>query len=404
MRIFAEGELRNHLEERLHDMQRAVLAEGTNQLLNVNELDYVEFLVSQYCVEPLVLHQHLLHVTAREEMIQANRFPRDFDVRDGAAYSKQVVTYHLPFSGQSRLLSLTPSTSIMWSTNVQIQGGEILFDIVNWRNDPEEIKREAAENLRNIERQASYIAREVDAYNSVLQQRATECISARKQVLLKQANLLERLGVPFKTRKEVPETFAIPALQKKAIISKPSAPVSPYTPEPALDDATYRQILKLCQGTGTEIERHPGIYEGKDEETMRDHFIMVLSPHFDSVTGETFNKAGKTDILIRYEGMNAFVAECKYWRGSKQHSETIDQVLSYLTWRDSKAAILYFVKSKNLDPVLKQISEETPKHPAFVEHMGMPAEGWHDYRFHLLKDNTRNVYLAVLCFHFPQKS
>ena len=88
---------------------------------------------------------------------------------------------------------------------------------------------------------------------------------------------------------------------------------------------------------------------------MRDHFIMVLSPHFDSVTGETFNKAGKTDILIRYEEMNAFVAECKYWRGSKQHSETIDQVLSYLTWRDSKAAILYFVKSKNLDPVLKQI-------------------------------------------------
>ena len=148
MRIFAEGELRNHLEERLHDMQRAVLAEGTNQLLNVNELDYVEFLVSQYCVEPLVLHQHLLHVTAREEMIQANRFPRDFDVRDGAAYSKQVVTYHLPFSGQSRLLSLTPSTSIMWSTNVQIQGGEILFDIVNWRNDPEEIERSSRKSAK----------------------------------------------------------------------------------------------------------------------------------------------------------------------------------------------------------------------------------------------------------------
>ena len=77
-------------------------------------------------------------------------------------------------------------------------------------------------------------------------------------------------------------------------------------------------------------------------------------------------------------------------------------MLSYLTWRASKAAILYFVKNKNFDPVLKQISEDTPKHPAFVEHRGNPREGWLDYRFHLLKDSSRNVYLAVLCFHFPE--
>lgn len=129
---------------------------------------------------------------------------------------------------------------------------------------------------------------------------------------------------------------------------------------------------------------------------------MVLSPHFESVTGETFNKQGKTDILIRHEGKNVFVAECKFWRGSKQHIETIDQVLSYLTWRDSKAAVLYFVKNKNLDPVLRQVVEETPKHSAFIEHKGTPTEGWFDYRFHFLKDETRNVYLAILCFHFPE--
>ncbi len=112
------------------------------------------------------------------------------------------------------------------------------------------------------------------------------------------------------------------------------------------------------------MERHPAIYGGKDEETLRDHFLMVLSPHFQSTTGETFNKAGKTDILIRHERQNVFVAECKFWGGMKGFHATIDQLLGYLTWRDSKAAVISFVRNKELNPVLETIGKETAKHPS----------------------------------------
>jgi hypothetical protein len=148
------------------------------------------------------------------------------------------------------------------------------------------------------------------------------------------------------------------------------------------------------------MERHPSIYKDKDEETLRDHFIMVLSPHFQSVTGETFNKIGKTDILIRHDKANVFVAECKFWSGIKGFHKTIDQVLGYLTWRDSKAAILCFVKTKELNPVLEQIEAETANHPCFVKSHGRVAEGWFDFEFHLKDDHTRSVRLAVLCSHF----
>jgi len=205
--------------------------------------------------------------------------------------------------------------------NAEIHNQEIRFEIVNWQDDPELIKREAEGNLRSIRQQTGNVIREVEAYNASLERSITENVRTRKQELLKQANLLEQLGVPFKGKGEVPETFAIPAPRRKPVISKPVASIEPYAPEPALDGETYRHILKLCEGTGTEIERHPAIYTGKDEETLRDHFIMVLSPHFDSVTGETFNREGKTDILIRHEGKNVFVAECKFWRGSKQKRE-----------------------------------------------------------------------------------
>jgi hypothetical protein len=204
-------------------------------------------------------------------------------------------------------------------------------------------------------------------------------------------------------KSDVPQTFAVPTIRHKPIIAKPVASTTTaFSPEPTLDEATYYRILQICHDTGAEIERHPSIYAGKGEETLRDHFIMVLAPHFESVTGETFNRNGKTDILIRHEGKNVFVAECKFWRGAKQHHQTIDQILSYLTWRDSKAAIFYFVDNKNFGPVLAQIPGETKTHTAFVESKESSlGEGSFNFRFHLPKDSSRNVALVVLCFHFP---
>jgi len=47
---------------------------------------------------------------------------------------------------------------------------------------------------------------------------------------------------------------------------------------------------------------------------------------------------GKTDILTRVEDRNAFIAECKFWMGEKAFLAALDQLLSYLSWRDTKTA------------------------------------------------------------------
>jgi hypothetical protein len=235
-----------------------------------------------------------------------------------------------------------------------------------------------------------------------LQQYVQGLVTERKEEYLKHSNVLESLGVPFKKKQHVPETFAVPIKRQQPLIRKPATSSEPYIPEPALDAETYRHILRICYDTGIEIERHPSIYAGKDEETLRDHFLMVLAPHFQSVTGETFNKQGKTDILIRHEGSNVFVAECRFWRGQKAHYKTIDQLLSYLTWRDSKTAILYFITNKQLAPVLETVKDATQEHPCFTKYDKESARGWYSYHFHLLEDETRGVQLAIVCFHFPE--
>jgi hypothetical protein len=151
------------------------------------------------------------------------------------------------------------------------------------------------------------------------------------------------------------------------------------------------------------MERLPSTYSGRDEETLRDHLLLVLQPRFEgSATGETFNKKGKTDILLRHENHNIFVAECKFWGGAKQHHETIDQLLSYLTWRDSKTAIVFFIGTKAMAAPLSSIEESTPKHPCFVASAGKRDESWFRYEMCLPGDRGRRVHLAILCFHVPR--
>lgn len=143
-------------------------------------------------------------------------------------------------------------------------------------------------------------------------------------------------------------------------------------------------------------------HAAKDEETLRDHILLYLTPRFEGTsTGETFNKSGKTDILLRFEASNVFIAECKSWSGAKGLLTAIDQLLSYLTWRDSKAALVLFVRNKDFSAVLETIKEVVPTHSQFVRHVRDVDESWFEYRLGLPGDPGREVWLSILAFHLP---
>ena len=91
------------------------------------------------------------------------------------------------------------------------------------------------------------------------------------------------------------------------------------------------------------MERSPSAFDKINEEDVRVHFLVQLNGQFEcGVSGETFNFGGKTDVLIRVGAKNIFVAACKYWHGEKGFLETVDQLLGYLSWRDTKAAVIVF--------------------------------------------------------------
>ena len=197
--------------------------------------------------------------------------------------------------------------------------------------------------------------------------------------------------------------FTVPTIQKKNI-PQPKAEKKEFTAEPSMNTEMYNDTLKVIYDFGRSMERKPSLYKGKNEEDIRDLFVAIMETRYDSttVTGETFNKGGKTDILLKYkDGSNLFVAECKWWKGEKEFAEAINQLFdNYLTWRDSKTALLFFVKNKEIVSVCEKIKSEATKHLYFLNITKDSDDGRFSFKFHLPEDKNKVVYLEIMAFHF----
>jgi len=150
------------------------------------------------------------------------------------------------------------------------------------------------------------------------------------------------------------------------------------------------------------MEKSPKAFQTLQEEDLRYHFLVQLNGQYEGqATGETFNLGGKTDILIQYEGRNLFIAECKFWYGPEKLKEAIDQLLGYLTWRDTKTAIIVFNKNIDFNAVLKQIPDIVKSHTNHNKSEGIKNETEFKFVFNQKEDTARQIYLTILVFNIP---
>lgn len=128
-----------------------------------------------------------------------------------------------------------------------------------------------------------------------------------------------------------------------------------------------------------------------------------MNGHYEGqATGETFNYEGKTDILVRSEGRNIFIGECKFWSGAKMLIETIDQLLGYTSWRDTKVAVIIFNRNKDFSRVLTSIREIAKTHANFKRELPGSTETVFRYCFAHKGDKNRELFLTLLAFDVPQ--
>jgi hypothetical protein len=87
--------------------------------------------------------------------------------------------------------------------------------------------------------------------------------------------------------------------------------------------------------------------------------------------------------------------------GEKQFIETIDQILSYLSWRDTKAAIILFNRNKGFSQVLAKIKEALAAHPHRKQGPKEESESRFRCVFGNPSDPSREVILTVVAFDVP---
>ncbi len=404
-KVFHERELSRYLDGLKDFIKSLIENKSEDYILNVNETEYINYLVDEYTVTPLNIDFENQSITDYEKQIPAEDFPPYFNVEEGDTYKKLAVIYHLPYSGSQALLECTPSRRLLWTTKVFLDNQYLCFEVVSLEENTEEIKGKSEKILNNLKTQLGYLIIEVNRFNENLPTVVKQFFQERKQRFLDKNKKLAALDVPIKKREDLPETYAIPTPEfRKSVNVEPQVTEVGYKPEPTLPDSVYIDMLQTIHDVGKVFERLLSTYSDKDEEALRDHILLYLEPRYEgSATSETFNKTGKTDILIRHENSNTFIAECKFWRGQKAYLDTITQLLGYLTWRDSKSAVIMFVRNKDLSSVIQIAEEVTSTHSNYLGFIDKKHDTWFDYRFHINGDPNREVKLGVLFFHIPEQ-
>lgn len=403
--LFVTHDLDHSLRSTMQKMRQEVETLGENRLLNTAPDDLKRYLVEKHSVTPITLLRDQWYADHEDVPVDVRRDPmRWIDDRSRPAIvAGERIDVRIPFDGEAELFYAKANTFTMNPPRAVIEKNELLLRFESPADQPRDVRALVDRTLADIEQHLGWQRPMIDAHNGALPAAAEQAISERRNRLLAQSQRAEALGIPIRRRADAPKTYALPTVKRKAAPTLPPATTAQFKPEPALGMELYEHILKVVQDMALVMERSPDAFKAMNEEALRQHFLVQLNGQFEGkATGETFNMAGKTDILLREGDRNVFIAECKFWKGPKAFGDAIDQLLGYATWRDGKTAVLVFNRGVETSTVLTGIDTVAKAHANFKRAMDWPHESGFRYVVHSNGDKNRELVLTVLVFHVPQ--
>lgn len=365
------------------------------------------YYASMVKIDPLVLHTDEAYIQDQKNTpIEV----RD-DPRRGAFRGKRAVipgttlNLAIPYSGNPRLWHCAPSSVYTLHPYPEI---EVLDDMIVFRRtfpddtaSQEKLKSEIDAIIASLADTVNCIRKDVEKHNESAPREVITVLNRKRKMAESVLGAVSALGFPIR-RREKPLTFTAPVHRKKSPVQRPTAQTENYQPEPLLDEAEYSHILEVMRSVSLVMERSPRTFATLDEEALRTHFLLQLNGHYEGgATGETFNACGKTDILIRVENKNIFIAECKFWTGGKGFGGAIDQLLGYLTWRDAKCALIVFNKRKDSVGVARKMHEEMEKRSEHRRTLAHVPNGDSKYIFVKESEPGREITITTQLYDIP---
>lgn len=377
---------------------------GKDYILGVDENEFKTYLTTKYTIEPLVVDfssETVEQPTVTKEWIE--------NYSHRGRYQTEIYEFKITYnySGSAVVFKIKPDRYKMTTADLFINESQntVYFRLKLYQKDPAIFKRDKDSYFQRAFTNLLNANAVVNTWNQGVAGIIDTHFQFQKNKYQKENDFYAAINV--KVNKETSDVFPTPSIKKKIIPKLPLTKTNEIASEPWISKEIYDDILKVIYDSGKNMEKKPALYIGKDEEGLRDQFLFILETRYEgtTATGETFNRSGKTDIILKFaqDSSNLFVAECKFWHGVSEFLKAISQLFDrYLTWRDSKVALIVFVKNKDFTNVLKSIETEIKSHSYYVKELGKRGETSFSYIFHLPQDNNKSVFLEVMAFHYDK--
>lgn len=203
------------------------------------------------------------------------------------------------------------------------------------------------------------------------------------------------------------ERVSIPMVPKRLTLADVDRGAVPGN-EAALAESIADDLIGLIRSFSDALERTPTTANrlvDEDEETIRDVLLFLLNANWNGlVTGESFLGSGKTDILLRWQGREAFIGECKIWKGQKKFDEGLTQLLDgYTVWRATRVAMILFIRdAADITAIIDKARAVIRAHARFVSDVGVA--GRDAYLLRAQHDAQQIVTLDLVPVAIPRHS
>ena len=378
-----------------------------NQLLNTSIDDLCQYFVNKYRIDVPVLNRGEIKKDYEDTQVDVSEDLRyTTEDQSGPVYIQGVrIEISVPYTGESSAFYYQPTTHTLNPPRAVVSSDQRHLILVITGVNLEEgiVLQKINDTLDKIDDYLTFLREDAAKLNGDLDSIARQYIEDHREDLLRNRNLFASLPFKLKERNNSTKTYTAPEVRRKITLKPPQINSQPHQLEPTLDKTDYEHILKVIENMAQVMEYSPAAFSDMGEEALRWHFLVQLNGHYEwQGTGETFNKNGKTDILVKSEGKNIFIAECKYWGGPNTLIAAIDQLLGYSSWRDTKVAVIIFNRNKDFTNVLNSIKSTTKEHPNCKRELDRHSETSFRFIFAHRDDVNREMTLTVMAFDVPK--
>ena len=358
----SERRLDDYLQGRVKAALDELDALDSDYLLSENEDVLVAALMAKHMPQPVSIDWDGVTRSAVTEVTL--KVPDQFGRDKAYVVPASRLVLSFPISGTTDMLNYQASTFSMGAGVGLVSHAAVVLEVIERALTADTILARIDRVKIDLNQRASWANSDLINFKGTAELGLRARYKERKERILRDRAVENALDIPVRTAATARPP--VPARRKQVTLEQRKTQAS-FVPEPVLDEAIYRDVLGAVHSWARSLERTPGTAFKLDEEELRDLLLGTLNGYWSGAAGgELFNGSGKTDILIRANDRNVFVGECKIWRGSKAAAEGIDQLLSYLVWRDSKAALIMFIKTADPSATIEKLNAAIEQHPRHV--------------------------------------